>query len=103
MTHFESGELIPVGGGDPIPLIRPNLKLGRRDSCDIHLHFPNISGLHCELTFQDGYWHIRDMGSTNGIKVNGERVQQKPLRPGDEITIGKRKYTIEYTLAAGRR
>lgn len=93
------GELVPVGGGDPIPLRRGTLTIGRRESCDISLKFPNISGLHCELAYKDaGYWQVRDLGSTNGIKVNGERVLNRALRPGDEIAIAKRKYKIQYNL-----
>jgi len=93
------GELVPVGGGDPIPLRRGILTIGRRESCDISLKFPNISGLHCELAFKDaGFWQVRDLGSTNGIKVNGERVLNRALRPGDEIAIAKRKYKIQYNL-----
>lgn len=94
------GELIPQGGGDPIPLTRRILTLGRRESCDICLKFPNISGLHCELSFRDGFWFIRDLGSTNGVKVNGNRVLQRPLRPGDELAIAHRRYTIQYKLAS---
>ena len=93
------GELVPVGGGDPIPLRRGVLTIGRRESCDISLRFPNVSGLHCELAYKDaGFWQVRDLGSTNGIKVNGERVLNRPLRPGDEIAIAKRKYKIQYNL-----
>jgi pSer/pThr/pTyr-binding forkhead associated (FHA) protein len=93
------GELVPVGGGDPIPLRRGVLTIGRRESCDISLKFPNVSGLHCELSYKDaGFWQVRDLGSTNGIKVNGERVLNRPLRPGDEIAIAKRKYKIQYNL-----
>jgi adenylate cyclase len=103
MSHQLNGELVPVGGGDAIPLIRELLTVGRRESCDICLHFPNISGLHCELSFRNGYWYIRDRNSTNGIKVNGSRVQEKVLNPKDEVTIGKRRYTIEYELPAGAR
>src|SRR5262245_6737685 len=98
ITEFY-GELTPVGGGDPIPLRRGVLTVGRRESCDICLRFPNVSGLHCELAFKDaGYWEIRDLGSTNGLKVNGQRVLKRPLRPGDELAIAKRKYTIQYNL-----
>jgi adenylate cyclase len=76
------------------------MKIGRRDSADICLRFPNISGMHCELSFKDGYWVIRDLNSTNGIKVNGERLRFRPLRPGDRVTIGKRDYTIHYEMNA---
>lgn len=94
------GELVPVGGGDAIPLTRRVMTMGRRESCDICLKFPNVSGLHCELSFRDGYWFVRDLGSTNGIKVNGIRVLQRPLRPGDELAISSRRYTIQYNLAS---
>ena len=103
MSTKVHGELVPVGGGDPIPLIRPLLTVGRRDSCDIRMPFPNVSGLHCELSFKDGYWHLRDLNSTNGVKVNGTRVQSKILHPNDEITIAKRRYTIRYELPLNRR
>src|SRR5262249_37365889 len=103
MNDEIGGELVPQGGGDNIPLIRDSLILGRRESCDICLRLPNVSGIHCELSNKDGYWYIRDLGSTNGIKVNGTRVQQKLLHPGDKITIAKRHWTIEYALKAGKR
>lgn len=102
MIREANGELVPVGGGDSIPLARSQMTIGRRESCDICLRFPNISGRHCELVFHDGYWYVRDLGSTNGVKVNGQRVQQKVLRPGDEIAIAKRRYTIDYQLMAGK-
>jgi pSer/pThr/pTyr-binding forkhead associated (FHA) protein len=103
MSLEPNGELVPTGGGDSIPLAHDTLVLGRRDSCDIRLPFPNISGMHCELSFKDGYWSIKDLNSTNGIKVNGLRVLSKLLHPGDELSIGKRKYTIHYEMPAGRR
>ena len=99
-----NGELIPLGGGDSIPLVREVLSIGRRESCDICMRYPNVSSVHAQLSFQEGYWRIRDMNSTNGIKVNGARVLEKLLHPNDEISIGRRrKFTIEYELPAGRR
>src|SRR5262249_27804116 len=103
MSLEPNGELIPVGGGDPIPLIREKLTVGRRESCDIPLRLPNVSGLHCELNFHNGYWYVRDLNSTNGVKVNDVRVQHKLLHPGDKITIAKRPYTIEYAQPVGQR
>ena len=101
MSQEQFGELVPVGGGDAIPLVRETMTIGRRESCDICLKFQNISSQHCELSLRNGVWHIQDSGSTNGVKVNGERTQRRPLRPGDEIGIANHKYTIQYHLAAG--
>jgi adenylate cyclase len=104
MSNQLNGELVPLGGGDVIPLIRETLTIGRRQSCDVCLPFPDISGKHCQLTFREGYWFIRDLGSTNGIKVNGVRVQEKMLHPRDEVSIGrKRRFTLQYELPADRR
>ena len=91
------GELIPTGGGDPIPLLKSKLLIGRRDECDISLRFPNVSSHHCELELIDGYWQIRDLRSSNGIKVNGIRCPQNWLLPGDEVSIAKHKFEIKYT------
>jgi adenylate cyclase len=97
MEENINGELVPQGGGDSIPLVRSPLVLGRRESCDICLQFPNVSGKHCELIFKEGFWLIQDLDSTNGTKVNGMRVHKKVLRTGDVITIAKRSYAIQYT------
>jgi pSer/pThr/pTyr-binding forkhead associated (FHA) protein len=103
MSFEPNGELVPIGGGDNIPLIRAVLTLGRRESCDICLRFPAVSGTHCELSFREGYWYIRDCNSTNGVKVNGMRVMEKLLRPRDEITIAKRRFVIEYQPPVNQR
>ncbi|GAB6166602.1 FHA domain-containing protein [Thermostilla marina] len=91
------GELIPLGGGDPIPLFKKNLIVGRRESCDIVLRFANVSSRHCELFVVGGYWYVRDLNSKNGIKVNGVRVREKRLDPGDELSIARHKYEIRYS------
>lgn len=90
------GELLPTGGGDPIPLLKSKLLIGRRDDCDITLRFPNVSSHHCELELVDGYWLIRDLDSSNGIKVNGRRCPQNWLLPGDEVAVAKHKFEIKY-------
>ena len=101
MSFAGNGELVPTGGGNTIPLIRETLTMGRRESCDICMRFPNVSGVHCELSFRDGYWIIKDLNSTNGLKVNGSRTLKKVLQPGDTITIAKRSYKIQYTPIRG--
>ncbi len=101
MAVGQYGELVPVGGGDAIPLVNEIMTLGRRESCDICLKFQNISGTHCELALKNGVWHLRDLNSTNGVKVNGDRTLRRPLRPGDEIEIAKHKYIIQYEIGVG--
>jgi adenylate cyclase len=102
MMNEPNGELVPSGGGDNIPLIRNKLIIGRRESCDVCLRFSNVSGHHCQLTFQDGYWVITDLDSTNGIKVNGHKVKKKALKDGDEVAIASRVFTLQYTMRAGQ-
>jgi len=91
------GELVPVGGGDAIPLVKESLVVGRRESCDIVLRFANVSGQHCQLSLESGYWFVQDMNSQNGVKVNGSRVIRKVLKPGDLLSMARHKYTIQYT------
>ena len=91
------GELIPLGGGDPIPLLKKNLLVGRRESCDIVLRFSNVSAHHCQLVCNGGYWFVKDLKSRNGVKVNGLRVaDEKRLDPGDELSVAKHCYEVRY-------
>ena len=90
------GELVPQGGGDPIPLLKKSLLVGRRESCDIVLRFSNVSAHHCQLTVNGGYWYVRDMKSRNGVKVNGARVVEKRIDPGDMLSIARHKYEVKY-------
>jgi len=91
------GELVPCGGGDPIPLLKPKLLVGRRSRCDIALKFPNVSSHHCELQFLDGYWFVRDMRSRNGIKVNDIRCESKWLLPGDILSVARHRFQVVYS------
>ena len=63
--------------------------VGRRESCDIVLRFANVSAHHCQLTLNGGYWYVKDLKSRNGVKVNGIRVTEKRLDPGDELAVAK--------------
>ena len=87
------GVLHPVGGGDPIPLLKKNLMVGRRESCDIVLRFSNVSSQHCELNINDGFWYVRDLNSRNGtyLRLKTERE----LSHGDYVFIGKKLLRVE--------
>jgi pSer/pThr/pTyr-binding forkhead associated (FHA) protein len=96
----EFGELIPRGGGDPIPLLKDRLLIGRREGCDVVLRFANVSGQHCRMTLESGYWFVKDLNSRNGTKVNGQRVIRKRLDPGSVVAIAKHEFEIKYSPQA---
>ena len=91
------GILRPLGGGDPAPLTKEEIVIGRRPTCDICLDFDNISGKHCVLRFMNGFWHARDLGSSNGTTINGHKiVSDQVLMPEFELGIAGHLFTIDY-------
>ena len=70
--------------------------LGRSRECDVVVEDENVSRRHAEVRPSGGAWIVRDLGSTNGIKVNGRRVTgPTPLTPGDTIELGISSVTFE--------
>src|SRR3712207_3974027 len=69
--------------------------VGRSRECDIVLSDPNVSRRHIELRRGERGWAAIDLGSTNGMKVNGRRLSHAELEPGDRITIGVTDLTFE--------
>jgi Protein of unknown function (DUF3662)/FHA domain len=84
-----------VGGGRRNVLSGSRVVVGRSREADIVLQDPNVSRRHAELRRDDGGWQVVDLGSTNGIKVNGRRVDSQQLSAGDQITIGVTDLTFE--------
>ena len=74
----------------------PVAVLGRSKEADCVLHDPNVSRRHAELRRGDtGDWQIVDLGSTNGIKVNGRAVETSRLSPGDDVVLGTSRFTFD--------
>ena len=71
------------------------LVIGRSRECDITLDDPNVSRRHAEIRRENGAFWIVDLKSTNGIEVNGERVERARLNHSDTILIGKTELTFE--------
>jgi pSer/pThr/pTyr-binding forkhead associated (FHA) protein len=90
------GQLTPCGGGDPIPLIKKRLIVGRRGEADIQLKFKNVSGQHCRMTLESGYWFVQDLNSRNGTKVESRQIMRKRVDPGSKLSIAKHDYILEY-------
>jgi pSer/pThr/pTyr-binding forkhead associated (FHA) protein len=91
------GILRPLGGGDPAPLNKEEIVIGRRPTSDICLDFENVSGRHCVLRFLNGFWHARDLGSTNGTTINGHKIaSDQVVMPEFELGIASHLFTIDY-------
>lgn len=90
-----------VGGkhdGEIIPLSSARFLIGRESDCDLRPNSDMVSRHHCAFTVDDYGVRLRDLGSTNGTIVNGERIRGVvQLNAGDEITVGK----LEFALVIG--
>ena len=93
----------PSGAATTFLFFARRSTVGRRESCDIVLRFSNVSGQHCQLSLENGYWFVQDNNSQNGTKVNGSRIVRKRLDPGDLLSMAKHKYTIKYSPDRQRR
>ena len=82
------GKRMPVGPGGAV--------IGRSRECDIVLGDSNVSRRHAEIRPSGGdAWTITDLGSTNGVKVNGRRVSEAALEPGDQLQLGLERMSFE--------
>jgi len=74
----------------------PRATIGRSKEADCVLRDPNVSRHHAELRRSaQGDWTIADLGSTNGIKVNGRRVGSTRLGAGDQVTLGTTTFRFD--------
>ena len=81
--------------GPAIMVQRPVLLIGRHPECDLRLDLPKISRRHCCLASAYDRVLIRDLGSRNGVRVNGRIVEEVRLRAGDEVAIGPILFRLE--------
>src|SRR5262245_12171805 len=96
-------QLIALTEGPNILLDKPILLLGRHPECDILIESRKISRRHCCIAQVNDYLVVRDLGSTNGVRINGVRVSEGRLQPGDELTIGSHRYQVRWDTVAAPR
>jgi hypothetical protein len=96
--------LVPLENGDPILLDKAIMLFGRHPDCDVVLTSSRkVSRKHCCIAQIHDYYVVRDLGSMNGVRVNGEPAgREARLRAGDEVHIGDIPYRVE-VAAADRR
>jgi FHA domain len=91
--------LVALDEGSDIPLDRTMVVVGRHPQCDARLDSLRVSRHHCCMTQDNGEVVVRDLGSTNGIRINGQRVEIGRLRPGDELSIAHIRYRLDTGMA----
>jgi predicted component of type VI protein secretion system len=87
-------QLLALTDGPDIVLDKPILLVGRHAECDIQIESRKISRRHCCIAQVGSFLVVRDLDSTNGIRINGVRVVEGQLHPGDELAIGHHRYRV---------
>ena len=76
------------------PLRKPRIVVGRNNSCDLRIPLSSVSREHCEILIADDKIKVKDLGSSNGTYLNNNRIKEKMLEAGDELSIGRVVFTL---------
>lgn len=92
-----------VVGGERHELGKRRTVIGRSRECDVTVDDANVSRRHAEVRLENGAYWIVDLGSTNGVEVNGRRVDRARLEHEDRIVLGKSELTFEWGTDGSER
>jgi len=98
LREAEGGAMVGtvvLPGGERVRVLDDPVTIGRLPECEVPLNDQNVSRRHAEVRKEGDEFVVVDLGSTNGTKVNGTRVQQQRLSDGDEITVGSSTLRFE--------
>jgi pSer/pThr/pTyr-binding forkhead associated (FHA) protein len=87
--------LVSLDGHPDIPLDQFAVVVGRHRQCHVRIASPRVSRRHCCLALHSDGVVVRDLGSTNGTRINGRRINEGLLRKGDELSIAHCRYRLE--------
>lgn len=76
------------GTSREFPFDKPSIVIGRDEAARLRIPLPSVSRRHCELSIDDDELVVKDLGSANGTYVNGAKVKDQDLSPGDLLTVG---------------
>jgi hypothetical protein len=88
--------LIALDTEHTLLLDKPIILIGRHEECDIQLESRKVSRRHCCIAQVESHLVVRDLESTNGIRINGAQVLEGQLQDGDELTIGNLRYQVRW-------
>jgi predicted component of type VI protein secretion system len=92
-------QLMPLDGGPPVEIGKEMTLIGRQEDCDLRLDHKSVSKMHCVIVKTDGLLLLRDLGSTNGTRVNGTRVRRAALLPNDKLSVANFHYRVLFGAA----
>jgi pSer/pThr/pTyr-binding forkhead associated (FHA) protein len=92
-----SFRLVPLSKGTApvIAVQRPVLLIGRHGECDVRIESSKISRRHCCIAMAYDRILVRDLGSRNGVRINGRLIEEDRIETGDELAIGPILYRLE--------
>ncbi len=92
-------QLVPIEGGPALEILKDLCVVGRKEDCEIRLDHKSVSKHHCVIVRTDGLLLVRDLGSTNGTRVNGTRVRRAALLPNDKLSFANFHYRVLFGAA----
>ncbi|HMP02969.1 MAG TPA: FHA domain-containing protein [Gemmatales bacterium] len=99
---MQNVQLLPLAGGQTIVLDKLVTLVGRKEGCDLRLNHRSVSKQHCVLVRSDGMIMLRDLGSTNGTRVNGRRVRRAVLNENDQLSVAALSFRVLFRPGASK-
>jgi predicted component of type VI protein secretion system len=100
-SDFMAARLVPLARGAPITLDKPIMLVGRNPDCDIVLQTSTkVSRRHCCIAQVYDRYVIRDLGSMNGVRINGQRVVEGDLTPGCQVSVGDVVFSFQVDVTS---
>jgi hypothetical protein len=92
-----SGQLSVIYAGERLQVNKDRFIIGRgKQSSDLTIKDPNVSRQHAMIEFLNGQYYMVDMGSTNGVEFNGQRISRRPINEGDVYRICDHEVRLTY-------